>query len=307
MIHDTPLFGGIEGGGTKFVCAVGSGPDDLRGEARFTTTSPEETLTRTIEFFREQEKTIGGLAGIGIASFGPLDLRIDSSTYGRILSTPKPGWSGANLLGMLREAFDLPIGIDNDVNASALGEHRWGTGQGLDTFMYLTVGTGIGGGAFAEGKLLHGYLHPEMGHIPLPHDLSRDPFPGTCPFHGDCFEGLACGPAMEKRWGRRAETLPEDHPAWQLEAEYISLALTTYIYTLSPQRILLGGGVGSNLHLLRQVRKRTRDFISGYIPSASILDEIDSYIVPPALGNRSGVLGAIALAKEAWTLRNPIR
>jgi fructokinase len=200
----------------------------------------------------------------------------------------------------LRGAFDLPIGFDNDVNAAALGEHLWGAGQGLDTFIYLTVGTGIGGGVYAEGKLLHGLLHPEMGHIPLPHDRERDPFDGVCPFHGDCFEGLATGPAMEKRWGQRAETLPADHPAWELEAHYIAHALAAYIYTLSPQRIIVGGGVGSNLHLLKMVRGKTRALINGYIPSRAILDEIDSYIVPPALGNRAGVAGAIALAQQAF-------
>jgi fructokinase len=300
MKKHSPLFGGIEGGGTKFVCAIAGGPEDIRAEDRFPTTTPEETLARAIKFFKEQEKGTGKLAAIGIANFGPLDLRTDSPTYGQVLSTPKPHWSGADLLGILRNAFDLPIGFDNDVNAAALGEHLWGAGQGLDTFIYLTIGTGIGGGVFAEGKLLHGLLHPEMGHIPLPHDRTRDPFEGNCPFHGDCFEGLASGPAMEKRWGQRGETLPADHPAWELEADYIAQALAIYIYTISPQRIILGGGVGSNLKLLKMVREKTRAIINGYIPSRILVDEIDSYIIPPALGNRAGVLGAMALAKEAW-------
>jgi fructokinase len=303
-MNPLPLLGGIEGGGTKFICAVGTGPNDIRAETRIPTTRPEETLTRTIEFFKGQEKEIGTLAAIGIANFGPLDLRTDSRTYGQILSTPKPGWSKADILGMLRNAFDLPIGFDLDVNGAALGERLWGAAQGLDTFIYLTVGTGIGGGVFAEGKLLHGLNHPEMGHIPLPHNRTRDPFEGACPFHGDCFEGLASGPAMEKRWGQRAETLTEDHPAWELEAQYIAQALTTYIYTISPKRIIIGGGVGSNLHLLKMVREKTVALLNGYIPSRTLLDEIDSYITPPALGNRAGVLGAIALAKEAWGNRN---
>ena len=294
--NSSHIFGGIEGGGTKFVCAVGSGPYDIRAEVRFPTTTPNETLDQAIVFFKEYPQ----LAGIGIANFGPLDLRLDSATYGLVLPTPKPGWSGADLLGKLRGAFDYPIGFDNDVNAAALGEHLWGAGQGLDTFIYLTVGTGIGGGVFAEGKLLHGLLHPEMGHIPLPHDRMRDPFDGICPFHGDCFEGLACGPALEKRWGQRAEKLPEDHPAWELEAHYIAHALASYIYTLSPKRIIVGGGVGSNLHLLKMVREKTRALINGYIPSNAILDEIESFIVPPALGNRAGVAGALALAQQAF-------
>lgn len=294
------IFGGIEGGGTKFICAVGTAPNDIRAEIRIPTTTPEETLTNAINFFKEQQKQLGPLTAIGIANFGPLDVRPDSPTYGQVLPTPKPHWSGANLLGMLHNAFDIPIGFDNDVNASALSEHLWGAAQGLDTFIYLTVGTGIGGGVFTEGKLLHGLLHPEMGHIPLPHDRAQDPFEGTCPFHGDCFEGLACGPAMEKRWGQRAETLPDDHPAWKLEAQYLSQALASFIYTISPQRIIIGGGVGSNLKLLKMVREQTQSLINGYIPSQSILNEIDSYIVSPKLGSRAGVLGAIALAEEAW-------
>ncbi len=299
-MNSLPLFGGIEGGGTKFICAIGTTPHDIRAEIRIPTTTPEETLTRTIQFFKEGAKKFGKLAGIGLANFGPLDLLPDSPTYGRILSTPKPHWSMADLLGTLRNSFDLPIGFDNDVNGAVLGEYLWGAAKGLDTFIYLTVGTGIGGGIFAAGKLLHGLLHPEMGHIPLPHDRAQDPFEGNCPFHADCFEGLASGPAMEKRWGQRAETLPEDHPAWELEAQYIAQALTAYIYTLSPQRIIIGGGVGSNLNLLKMVREKTRTLINGYIPSRAILNDIDSYILPPALGNRSGVLGAIALAREAW-------
>jgi fructokinase len=299
-MNPLPLFGGIEGGGTKFICAVGTGPDDIRAETRIPTTTPQETLALAIEFFKQKEKEIGNLSAIAIANFGPLDLRPDSPTYGQVLSTPKPHWSGANLLGRLHNAFELPIGFDLDVDGSALGEHLWGAARGLDTFIYMTVGTGIGGGVFAEGKLLHGLLHPEMGHIPLPHDRGKDPFEGACPFHGDCFEGLASGPALEKRWGQRAETFPEDHPAWELEAYYIAHALASYIYTLSPQRIILGGGVASNLKLLNRVREKTRALLNGYIPSRAVVDEIDSYIVPPALGNRSGVFGAIALAHEAW-------
>ncbi len=290
-----PQFGGIEGGGTKFVCAVGTGPSDIRAEVRFPTTTPKETMGRVIAFFKEHD----GLSAIGFACFGPLDPRPDSATYGQILPTTKPGWSGAKLVQALRSSFDIPINFDTDVNGAALGEFRWGAGQGLDTFMYLTVGTGIGGGAYVNGALLHGLIHPEMGHLPLRHDLSKDPFPGVCSFHGDCFEGLASGPAMEKRWGQRAETLPEDHPAWDLEAHYIAHALASYIYTLSPQRIIIGGGVGSNLHLLKMAGEKTHALLNGYIQSPLILNEIGSYIVPAALGNRAGVLGAIALAEQA--------
>ena len=202
----TNLYGGIEAGGTKFVCAVGSGPDDVRAEARFPTTTPAETLGQAIAFFEAQQRVYGRLAGLGIASFGPVDPRPGSPTFGFVTTTPKPGWAQADVAGPLRRALGAPVGFDTDVNGAALGEWRWGAGQGLDTLVYLTIGTGVGGGAVVGGQLVHGLLHPEMGHLRLPRDPVRDPFPGICPYHGDCLEGLAAGPALEKRWGARAET-----------------------------------------------------------------------------------------------------
>jgi fructokinase len=296
---NTPLFGGIEGGGTKFVCAVGTSPDDIRRETRFPTTSPAETLDQAIAFFKATEADFGGLSALGVACFGPLDPNPVSPTYGRILPTPKPGWTNADIVGALRSAFDLPIGFDTDVNGAALGEWTWGSAQGLDTFIYLTIGTGIGGGVMANGALLHGLIHPEMGHIPLPHDRERDPFEGNCPFHKDCFEGLAAGPALEKRWGQKAETLALDHPAWELEAHYIALALQSYISTLSPQRIIIGGGVGGREDLLPLIRGNVQELLNSYVQSPMILERIEDYIVHPGLGSRAGMLGAIALAKES--------
>lgn len=295
------LFGAIEGGGTKFICAVGTSPDDIRRETRIPTTTPEETLRQAVSFFKEAERDFGGLSALGFASFGPIDPNPASPAYGFILPTPKPGWSNANVLGMLKSAFDVPIVFDLDVNGSAFGEWTWGAAQGLDTFIYLTVGTGIGGGVLIHGKLLHGLLSPEMGHIMIPHDKERDPFEGGCPFHNDCFEGLASGPALEKRWRQRAETLPLDHPAWELEAHYIALALANYIYTISPQRIIIGGGVGGRENLLPLIRRKVQSILNGYVQSPTITKNIDEYIVPPGLGGRAGMLGAIALAKEAGT------
>jgi fructokinase len=292
------LFGGIEGGGTKFVCAVGTADGQILSETRFPTTSPGETLGRVISFFEEQMRRHGPLQAIGIASFGPLDPRPDSVNFGRILSTPKVGWTGADIVGPIRAAFGLPVSFDTDVNGAALGEWRWGAAQGLDTFIYLTIGTGIGGGGMLAGKLLHGLLHPEMGHIPLPHDRARDPFAGNCPFHGDCFEGLACGPAIEKRWNTKAENLPPDHPAWELEADYISLALWSLACALAPQRIILGGGVMQQPGLMPLIRQKTRAHLNGYLQSPAILENIETYIVPPGLGSRAGVLGAIVLAQQ---------
>lgn len=300
----TPLFGGIEGGGTKFICAVGTSPDDIRRETRFPTTTPAETLDRAVAFFKEAEADFGRLSALGVACFGPLDPTPASPTFGFILPTTKPGWSNVDVVGRLRAAFDLPIGFDTDVNGAALGEWTWGAAQGLDTFIYLTIGTGVGGGGLVNGKLLHGLLHPEMGHIAIPHDRARDPFEGWCPFHKDCFEGLAAGPAMEKRWGQKAETLPPDHPAWELEAHYIALALQSYITTLSPQRIILGGGVGGREDLLPLIRNNVQKFLNGYVQSPMILERIEEYIVHPGLGSRSGMLGAIALAKMAYKAGN---
>jgi len=293
------LFGGIEGGGTKFICAVGTSPDDIRRETRIPTTKPDETMRQAVAFFKESERDLGGLSALGVATFGPVDPNPDSPAYGFVLPTPKPGWSNANVLGMLKSAFDIPIAFELDVNGSALGEWTWGAAQGLDTFIYLTVGTGIGGGVMANGRLLHGLLSPEMGHIMILHDTARDPFEGACPFHKDCFEGLASGPALEKRWGQKAETLPLDHPAWELEAHYIALALANYITTLSPQRIVLGGGVGAREDLLPSIRKNVQTILNGYVQSPAVTKDIDDYIVLPGLGVRSGMLGAIALAKSA--------
>ena len=293
------LYGGIEAGGTKFVCAVGTGPDDVRAETRFATTTPSDTIGRTIAFFREQPEPP---TAIGIGSFGPLDLNPDSPTYGYITTTPKTGWAHTNFAGVLQEALNVPVLLDIDINAAALGEHKWGAARGLDTFIYLTVGTGIGGGGMVNGHLIHGLAHPEMGHVYIPHNPVNDPYPGCCPYHGDCLEGLACGPAIEKRWGQPPQTLPADHPAWRLEARYLAFGLVDIIFTLSPQRVIIGGGVLQQESLLPMVRKNVHELIRGYVPVPQFISETDSYIVLPVLGQKAGVLGAIALAQQATPL-----
>lgn len=291
-----PLCGAVEAGGTKFVCMVGTGPDDIRAEVRFPTTTPAETLARTVEFLRTEQGRLGPLAAVGLASFGPVDLAAGSPTYGYITSTPKPGWANADVVGTVGRALGVPLGFDTDVNGAALAEARWGAACGLDTLVYLTVGTGIGGGGIAGGRLMHGLIHPEMGHIRVPHDRSADPFPGVCPYHGDCLEGLASGPAVKARWGRPAEELPADHPAWALEAEYLAQALAIYVCVLSPQRLVLGGGVMSAPQLFPLIRARLVSLLNGYVQAPEILRDTDRYVVPPALGHRAGVLGALALA-----------
>lgn len=290
------VYGGIEGGGTKFVCALGTGPDDLRVTMSFETGAPEATIDQAIAFFLQQQREEGGLEALGIGIFGPVDVRPASKSYGRMLRTPKPGWSDVDILGPFQRALGVPVVIDTDVNAAALAEWSWGAAQGCDPALYLTVGTGIGGGAVVGGRPLHGLLHPEMGHIHVKRH-PEDSFAGLCPFHGDCLEGMASGPALERRWGATAETLPPDHVAWDLEAYYLAQAVTAYIYSLSPQRIVLGGGVMRQPGLLSAVREKVRDMLGGYVWSELATDRIDEYIVAPALGDRAGVLGALALAR----------
>ncbi len=293
-----PLYGGIEGGGTKFVCVIGRGPDDVVAESRIPTTTPQATLSETVEFFRSESTRIGTLAAIGVGSFGPVDLHEGSPTWGYITTTPKAGWERTDVAGRLKRELGVPVAFDTDVNAAAMGEARWGAARGLDSFVYLTVGTGIGGGGLLGGRPMHGLVHPEMGHMLLPRDRAADPFPGMCPFHGGCLEGLASGPALLARWGQAAERLPEGHPAWALEARYLALAVVNLVCTLSPQRIILGGGVMDQGHLFPLIRREVVALLNGYLRAAEILEGIDSYIVPPGLGNRSGRLGALAMAER---------
>jgi fructokinase len=274
------LLGGIEAGGTKFVCGVGTGPGDIE-TIQIHTTSPEATTSAAVEFLGKRS-----LRAVGIASFGPVNL-----ATGHITSTPKAGWRNYDLAGTVRKALGVPVAFDTDVNGAALGEARWGAAQGVSDFIYLTVGTGIGGGAMVNGRLLHGLAHPEMGHIRIPHDMTRDPFPGVCPFHGDCLEGLASGPAIQARWGVPAPELPPDHVAWALEAHYLALALANWMFTLSPKLILIGGGVGEQSQLFEQIRNELAGILNGYIQGCEI--------AAPGLGSRAGVLGALALAEQA--------
>jgi fructokinase len=276
------------------VCAIGTGPDDIRVTTRFATTTPDATIARAIAFFRPYQEV---LTAIGIGSFGPLDPDLGSPTFGWITDTPKPGWSHTDLAGAVRRALGVPIAFDTDVNAAAWGEYRWGAAQHLDSLIYVTVGTGLGGGGVVHGRLMHGLLHPEMGHIRVPHDWVADPFAGTCPFHGDCLEGLASGPALEARWGQRGETLPAEHPAWELEAQYLAYGIVSMICVLSPQRVILGGGVMLQTHLFPRIRRLVHQLLNGYIRAPALIDGIDTYIVPPALGERTGVCGAMALAR----------
>lgn len=285
------VYGGIEAGGSKWECAIGTGPDDVRHATTIPTTTPRETIDRAVAFFERH----GPVDAIGIGSFGPVDLDPRSPTWGSITTTPKPGWAHADVGREIGRRLSVPVAFDTDVDAAALGEHRWGAARGLDTFCYVTVGTGIGGGAVVGGELLHGLAHPELGHLRIPHDREADPFPGLCAYHGDCWEGLASGPAIEARWDTPAHQIG-DKAAWELEARYLALGLVSVISVLSPRRVVLGGGVMSRPGLLELVRRELVALMNGY---QGLGDDIAEFLVPPALGRRSGVLGALALAESA--------
>lgn len=292
-----PYFAALEVGGTKVNVAAGSGPDDLQA-LRISTRAPQETW---LEVLRALETLSQGRAfdAIGIASFGPIDVNPQSPTYGRFRKTPKPGWSGFDLLSPLTEAYpEVPIGLDTDVNGAALGEKRWGGAKNLDTFVYVTVGTGLGVGLVVADQPVHGLLHPEAGHIRVRRHPD-DTYAGHCPFHGDCCEGLSCGPAIEARTGQRAETLPPDHAVWGMVGDYLGQLFCNLALITSAQRILVGGGVGLNESVLNASRQTCHRLLNGYLETLESADSMDSYIQAAHQGDRAGMLGAIELARRA--------
>lgn len=286
------MWGSVEGGGTKWVCAVGTGPDDIRAETTIPTTTPDETLGAVIDFFGEH----GPVDAVGVATFGPVELRPGHVDYGRITTTPKPDWSGADVVGPIHRALGVPIGFETDVNGAAMGEMRWGAGVGLESIIYLTVGTGVGGGAISHGTLVGGLSHPEMGHVSVPRHPT-DRFPGACPFHGDCLEGMAAGPTLEARWGMPAPDLPASKAAKaiEIEAHYLAHGLRNFVYTLAPELIILGGGVSKMPGLVESVGEKLVEILADYAPSE--LSE-SGFVVRPGLGARSGIAGGFALAQS---------
>jgi fructokinase len=277
------IFGAIEAGGTKFVCGIGTGPGDFL-TTQIPTTSPEATVAAAVAWLGEQSG--GRLSAVGIGSFGPVDL-----TSGSITSTPKAAWRYYKLAGAVAKGLGVPVRFDTDVNAAVLGEARWGAARDVSNCLYLTIGTGIGGGAIVGGQILHGLTHPEMGHIRIPHETVEDPYAGVCPYHSDCLEGLASGPAIEGRWKTPGQNLPPDHPAWVLEARYLALGIANFVCTLSPEKILMGGGVMRQAQLYEMVRTEVKRILADYVEK---LPEIG----PPELGEVAGVLGALALAQR---------
>jgi len=298
-VVDTPkLYGGIEAGGTKFNCVLGRAPNQVVSRARFPTTTPGETLASVIDFFAREQDQHGPIEAFGLACFGPVDMNTASRSYGHITRTPKPHWSDTDILGQLSQAFEVPFAFDTDVNGSALGEGTLGAARGLNDYVYVTIGTGVGAGVVVNGRPLRGAMHPEIGHTLMPHDWQRDPFAGNCSFHGDCLEGLAAGPAIEKRWGQKAADLDEKHPAWELEAGYLAMLCWNLTANYAPQRIILGGGVMQQAHLFTKIRDKFRQLMNGY-PTGPEARHPDSYIVPPQLGGDAGEAGALLMAQSA--------
>jgi len=290
-------FAGVETGGTNIKCIIASDPSHVISELVVPTLDPEPTIQKVIDFFNFGEKRYGTpITAMGIGGFGPLDLNSSSANYGSITSTPKIAWQNFPLLSRMQQAFSFPIAIDTDVNAALLGETRWGAGIGFNDLVYVTVGTGIGGGILSNGKLVHGLIHPELGHMIIRHDFQADPFEGICPFHKDCLEGLASGASMAARWRTNPEKLPNNHPAWNLEEDYLAQMCLNLTLMFSPQRIILGGGVPQHDGLLAIIRPKFQSLLNKYLVSPLFSGKIDSYIVPPMLGHHAGIFGAIALA-----------
>lgn len=281
-------YGAIEAGGTKFVCAVSNEKLEILERISLPTTTPDETMKNVFEFFDKYDLDV-----IGVGSFGPIDVNKKSKTYGYITTTPKLAWANYNFVGALKDRYNIPIGWTTDVNAAALGELKKGAAVGLQSCIYLTVGTGIGGGAMINGQFLEGYGHPEMGHI-LIRMHPNDQFKGICPYHKNCLEGVASGPAIEDRWGKKAYELVDNEEVWKIEAFYLAQALMTYTLTINPERIVLGGGVMKQRQLFHYIRKELEKLMNNYVT----MPDLDEYIVSPGLGDNSGIIGCLLLAQE---------
>ena len=286
------LYGALEAGGTKMVCALGDENGKILEQISVPTKTPEETMPAIIDYFKDK-----GIKALGIASFGPVDLDKASPTYGYIVKTPKLPWINFDMVGTMKKALGVPVGFDTDVNGSLLGEVTWGAAKGLSDVLYITIGTGVGGGILSGGRVVHGMLHPELGHMRLV-KAENDPYEGKCPFHGTCLEGLAAGPAIEARWGAPARELIDKEEVWELESYYIAQALANLILTISPKKIILGGGVMHVEKLFPMIRKKVLENLNGYLVTKE-LDDIDHYIIPAGLNDDQGIMGAIKLAMDA--------
>ena len=293
MYQTKRLYGAVEAGGTKFICAIGDQAGEILDEIRIETRDPAATLTDVCRYFGSAAQRFSALTALGVGAFGPLDLKITSRTYGFITSTPKPGWKNTDLAGALKHALNRPIHLDTDVNAAALGEWRWGAGRGLDSVAYVTVGTGIGVGVVHHGRPVHGLMHPELGHINVRRHPADSSFGGICPFHGDCLEGLAGGPAILARTGRALQDAPPADPIWAIEADYLGQLCALLVLSHSPERILIGGGVMQS-SMYSAVQQRMLHWLHDYVGAAEL--RAPQYISAPGLGTHAGIKGALSLA-----------
>lgn len=286
------ILGALEAGGTKMVCAIGDEKGTIYEQISIPTSTPEETVPKMLAYFKEKK-----IEALGIGCFGPIDPDPDSETYGYITSTPKLAWADYNMAGTFKEALGCPVGFDTDVNGSVLGEVTFGQAKNKKCVVYVTIGTGVGAGIYIEGRLLHGMLHPEAGHVMI-QKRAGDSYKGKCPYHENCLEGHAAGPAIEERWGRKAVELKDKEEVWDLEAYYIAQALTGYVLTLSPEMIILGGGVMHQEQLFPLIRKYVSEMLNGYIKTAE-LEDMEHYIVPASLHDDQGIMGCLELARRA--------
>ena len=305
MRESGSFYGAIEAGGTKFLCAVAHDVDDIVAECRIDTTSPDETLKRVARFFETAQDEFGELQGLGVASFGPIQLDRGAPDWGRLFATPKPGWTNASMLDALRAVVNCAIELDTDVNAAALAEAFLGAGRGCDAVVYVTVGTGIGAGAVINGQTVRGRLHPEMGHLQVRRDERDVNFAGVCPFHGDCLEGLASGGAIQRRWGAELSALPAEHTAYSIIGGYLGRLAATIALVVSPQCIAFGGGVLTNGLLVPHIRAAMRDALGGYLPARAGRGPVEEVVCASTLQGRAGLSGALLLARRASRVRLP--
>lgn len=294
-----PLFGGVEAGGTKFICVLADSRGFIKARIDIPTTTSEQTLAAVRDFFINSAPEFGQLAALGIVAFGPLDLNPRSPTYGYITKTPRPGWSNINLAGYFKTELKVLVEVETDVNSSAMGEFTEGAAVDCENFVYVTVGTGIGAGVFAGGKLMQGISHPEVGHMMIPQADEDKSFPGGCSFHGNCLEGLASGTAIHKRWQTHPKNLPPEHPAWDLESHYLAIMCVNLTWMYAPEKIIFGGGVMVRSFLYPKIRTNVKKMLSGYAHDVA-LNDMDRYIIPTALGGDAGITGALALARRAY-------
>lgn len=301
--YATAPIGGIEAGGTRFTCVIARTPDAIVERTTIPTTTPGQTLDAVIRFFRDGARRHGRLAALGLASFGPIELDSTAPHYGFITQTPKPDWSDVPILSWLGEALGVPVAFDTDVNGAALGELHGGAAEGLSDFVYVTIGTGIGAGLFTGGRLLNGVSHPELGHLLVARHPDDD-YAGCCPFHGGCLEGLASGPALERRWGLEPSAMPESHHGWAIEAHYLASLCHSLTCLTAPERIILGGGVMLQTHLFAKIRRQFIELSGGYFPWITA-EKLERYIVPPAHLGRSGEVGALVLAEQCVSRLTP--